>query len=256
MANDQLTSTQPPTAAARAYAETPTPDPSMRWSEVSFAALDFETTGLEPSRDEIISFATIPVEGGRIRLSDSRYSLVRPARMPDGDSIRIHGLRPADLEHAPPFDEALDELLAAITGRVVIAHVAAVERGFLSAALRRRGLELRNPIVDTAALAAELGRRTGRFGSGRAPSGLSELARAFRLPVHRPHHAEGDALTSAQLFLALATHLDRVEPLTLGTMLKLPHARPERSLGDRLRRAGRDLIRSSARPSAADSRGD
>ena len=156
LAGDQLTPTRSPSAAARAYVETLMPDPSMRWSEVSFAALDFETTGLDPSRDEIISFATIPVEGGRVRLSDSRYSLVRPARMPDGDSIRIHGLRPADLEDAPPLDDELDELLAALTGRVVIAHVAAVERGFLSAALERRALELRNPIVDTAALAAEL----------------------------------------------------------------------------------------------------
>ena len=248
VAADQLTSAGSPSATARAYGETSMPDPSMRWSEVSFVALDFETTGLDPSRDEIISFATVPVESGRVRLADSRYSLVRPERMPGGDSIRIHGLRPADLEGAPSLYEVLDELLAAITGRVLIAHIAAVERGFLSAALKRRGLELRNPIVDTAALAAELDRRTGRFAAGGVPTGLSALTRAFRLPVHRPHHADGDALTTAQVFLALATHLDRTEPLTLGAMQELRHVKPERSLGARLRRAGRDLIRSSARP--------
>ena len=151
--------------------------------------------------------------------------------MPDGDSIRIHGLRPADLEDAPPLDDVLDELLAAITGRVLVAHVAAVERGFLRAALERRGLGLRNPIVDTAALAAELARRgPGASTPGRPPTGLSELARAFRLPVHRPHHADGDALTTAQVFLALATHLDGVGPLTVGAMLELAPSPSRRSL--------------------------
>ncbi len=135
--------------------------PRARWREVRFAVLDFETTGLRPSSDEIVSFATFPIELGRVRVAGGRYRLVRPRRMPGAESIRIHGLRPADLEHAPPLEDVLDELLEAITGRAIVAHVAAVERGFLGAALARHGLELRNPIVDTAALAAELsGRRS------------------------------------------------------------------------------------------------
>ena len=41
------------------------------------------------------------------------------------------------------------------------------------------------------------------------------------LPVHSPHVAEGDALTTAQLFLALATHLDQMEPQTIGSLARL-----------------------------------
>ena len=248
MAGEQLTPTRSPSAAAQAYAETPMPDPSMRWNEVSFAALDFETTGLDPRRDEIISFATVPIESGRVRLADSRYRLIRPRRMPNGESIRIHGLRPVDLEGASPLEAVLDDLLEAMTGRALVAHVAAVERGFLGAGLSANGLKLRNPIVDTAALAAELARRRDGFAPGGTPAGLSDLARAFRLPVHRPHHADGDALTTAQVFLALATHLDEPQPLSVGEMAELQSAAPRRSLRDLLRRARRDLIRSSARP--------
>jgi DNA polymerase-3 subunit epsilon len=225
------------------------PDSSMGWREVSFGVIDFETTGLDPSADEIVSFATVPVEDGRVRIAESRYGLVRPKRMPDGESIRIHGLRPADLEDAPAFEQALDDLLAGITGRVLVAHVAAVERGFLGAALSHHGLELRNPIVDTAALAAELVRRGGSLDLGRPPAGLTDLARAFRLPVHRPHHADGDALTTAQVFLALATHLEGSEPLTVAAMEELRYTSPRRrTLRERLSRARRDLIGSSARP--------
>jgi DNA polymerase III epsilon subunit-like protein len=39
--------------------------------------------------------------------------------------------------------------------------------------------------------------------------------------VHRPHVAEGDALTTAQLFLALVTHLERAEPQTIASLARL-----------------------------------
>ncbi len=181
-------------------------------------ALDLETTGLDPRRDEIISFATVPIEGGRIRLADSVYRLVRPERMPEAETIRIHGLRPEDLVGAPPIGEVLGELIGAIEERALVVHVAAVEEGFMRPLLRGAGTDLDNPIIDT----AELWARRTRERAGRAIS-LGALAGELGLPVHRPHEADGDALTTAQVFLALATRLDATEPQTVGSL-----ARPRR----------------------------
>ena len=112
-------------------------------------------------------------------------------------------------------------MIEAITGRAIVAHVADVERGFLGAALREQELELRNPVVDTADLHREL-RRLGRENpSERDPIALSDLARDLGLPVHRPHHADGDALTTAQAFIALATHLDAFESQSVGTLERI-----------------------------------
>ncbi|MGA8217009.1 MAG: exonuclease domain-containing protein [Solirubrobacterales bacterium] len=206
------------------------PGGSTPWREAAYSVVDLELTGLDPSIDEIASFATVGISGGRIRVRDSVHHLVRPRRMPGPETIRIHGLRRADLEAAAPLDRVLDELLAALTGRVLVAHVAGIEESFLSAALEAHGLHLRNPIVDTAPLAAELSRRRqgplsralAKLSPGpRRRPGLSGLARSLGLPVHRPHHADGDALTTAQVFLALATHLDRIEPLTVGALESL-----------------------------------
>jgi DNA polymerase-3 subunit epsilon len=208
----------PETAAARAYRDAPLPASSARWREVPFTVVDLETTGLDPATDEIISFATVTVSGGKVRLDDARYELVRPRRMPDSDTIRIHGLRETDLADAPRLGEVIDELLEALTGTALVAHVAAVERGFLDTAMRRRGLELRNAIVDTAELNLELRRLARKPPSEHEPIALSDLARGLGLPVHRPHHADGDALTTAQAFIALATHLDAYDPQTLGTL--------------------------------------
>lgn len=224
--------------AARRYAETPMPDRSRSWRRAEFCVLDFEITGLDPRSDEILSYGTVTVAGGRLTLADARHQLVRPARMPSAETIRIHGLREADLLGAPPLEQALGGLLEAITGRAIVAHAAVIERSFLRAALDTEGIELRNPFVDTAAMAGELGRRTGRFGRGRSMIGLSELARSLGLPVHRPHHADGDALTTAQAFLALATHLEGGRELTLGELEAMEGTSPRRSLLARLRRPG------------------
>jgi DNA polymerase-3 subunit epsilon len=232
-----------------AYRETPFPRPDTPWREAAFSVVDLELTGLDPSVDEICSFAAVTVAEGRIRLDDARYGIVRPRRMPDADTIRVHGLRESDLADAPGLDQAIDTLLEALTGRVLIAHVASVETGFLSAALGNRGIRLRNPVVDTANLAVELHRLRrvpSPSGDGDAPAklavsspGLSEVAQSLGLPAHRPHHADGDALTTAQVFLALATHLDRHEPMTVGKLQRVSRAkRPRVSLGSLLSRFG------------------
>ena len=203
----------------RVYAETPPPDPSTPWREADFCVVDLETTGLELPAHEIISFAALHIARGRLRLDDARYQLIRPRRMPDRETILIHGLRSVDLVDAPPISAALDGLLEALTGRVMVAHVASIEAGFLDAALRERGTRLINPIVDTAALATELFRLREQ---GRPdPINLAALAETLGLPVHRRHEADGDALTTAQVFLALAAHLDQLSPQTVGSMEQL-----------------------------------
>jgi DNA polymerase III subunit epsilon len=198
------------------YTDTPPPDPATPWREADFCVVDLETTGLDPAEHEIISFAAIPVVGGQVLQGDVRYRLVRPQRMPGGETIVIHGLREAELAGAPPLADTLDELLEVLAGRVLVAHVSTVEEGFLRAALREHDVHLSNPIVDTAAMAAELFWRRDRVVL--RPMGLTPLARELGLPVHRPHQADGDALTTAQVFLALATQLDAFSPQTVGSL--------------------------------------
>src|SRR5271165_941818 len=83
--------------AAVAYASAALPAGRTPWRQARFCALDFELTGLDRSRDEIISFGAIPIEGGRVRLRDAVSGLVRPARDLSEPSILVHGIRPTDL---------------------------------------------------------------------------------------------------------------------------------------------------------------
>jgi DNA polymerase-3 subunit epsilon len=208
-------------AAVGAYRDTPMPARSTPWRQAAFCVLDLETTGLLAPDDEIIAFATMPVDGGRARVRDANSRLVRPRRMPGPDSIRIHGLREEDLVGAPPLSAVLDQLLAALAGRVLVAHVATLEERFLRGAMLAAGLSLRNPVIDTHALALEVYER--RREAPPESVRLAPLARALGLPVHRPHDAAGDVLTTVQVFLALATKLDALAPQTVGSLCELRH---------------------------------
>jgi DNA polymerase III subunit epsilon len=179
---------------------------SASWRAARFVAVDVETTGLDPAHDEIVSFAAVPVEDGRVLAHAAVRGLVRPSAPPPGSSVEIHGLRAADLAAAPPAAEALAPLVTALRGRIPVAHAAWVERSFLRPRLRPLGFALPRRILDTALLWRALCIERGEDDPGwRA---LSEVAGALGLPVHRSHDAEGDALTTTQAFLALATHLE------------------------------------------------
>ena len=207
---------------------------SPSWRAARFAVVDLETTGMDPDVDEIISWAVVPVEQGLVRIRGVRSGLVRPRSMPAADTITIHGLRPADLEGAPPLEVASRALTEALSGRRVVAHAAFVERSFL----RRADVPVAEPIIDTAALGAfwleQRGTAVPRLVA------LGALARALGLPAHRPHNADADALTTAQVFLALATHLEALGMSTVDALEEL--CRPRRtSFWERLtaRRSGR-----------------
>lgn len=198
----------PAAMAAKAYRQARPPARDTPWREAPYVVVDLETTGLDPRRDEIISYAAIPVTNGRIVVGGAESTLIRPAQMPGATTIRIHGLRPDDLAGAPTLPDALEPILRSLAGRVLVAHAAWVERGFLAAALRHAGVRsLAKPVLDTAALARHALEPQG-LPEGDPPP-LGEVAKRLGLPVHRPHVAEGDALTTAQVFLALATRLDR-----------------------------------------------
>jgi DNA polymerase-3 subunit epsilon len=189
-------------------------DRDTPWRQAQWCAIDLELTGLQRS-DEIIAIGAVPIRDGALILGEALYTLARPERPPKYASVLVHKLRSADLREAPPLDEAIDQLLETLKGRVPVFHTAMVERAFLGKELRRRHLRLPED-VDTEVL----GRLWLRHRDGTAPGGLplARLAAALGQPGEDPHHALGDALTTGKAFIALASHLDAETPQTVGSL--------------------------------------
>jgi len=201
--------------AAERFRRAPPPAPQTPWREAAWCAVDLELTGLDLRSGEIIAIGAVPVLEGRLILGEAIYTLARPQRAPRHDAVLVHKLRSADLAQAPPLQDAVELLLDSLAGRVPVFHTSAVEQAFLGRELRRRGMRLSRD-ADTEAL----GRRWLRERDGVAPPGLSlaRLAQLLGQPAEIPHHALGDALTTAKAFIALASLLDAPAPQTVGSL--------------------------------------
>ncbi len=195
------------------------------WRELEYCVIDVETTGLDLRRDEVVSFGAVIVRDGRVVASSSRYRLVRPPCAIKESAIAVHVLRAADLAAAPPLSDCVPEIVELLSGRIMVAHAVWIEQAFLGRALRDAGWRLTGPVLDTAALARGLDLTTA-VAAGREPS-LEGLAMRLKLPVHTPHHALGDAMTTAQLLLVLATLLPGGRP-TARELVSLSHRHTRR----------------------------
>ncbi|WP_404366706.1 3'-5' exonuclease [Marinobacter sp.] len=184
-------------------------DPSTPVAEVPMVALDFETTGLDPNEHSIVSIGLVPMNLQRIHCQQAKHWIVRPPLPLQQKSITIHGITHSDIDQAPDLAEILDDLLAALAGRVVVVHHRGIERPFLDVALRwrlREGIEF--PVIDTMAIEAAIHprRQPGWFDRIRGKSPVSirlpDCRERYGLPYYSPHHALSDALASAELLQA------------------------------------------------------
>jgi DNA polymerase-3 subunit epsilon len=172
------------------------------WREVSFGALDFETTGLDLRRDHVVSFGFVPIEGGRVAVSEGLYRVVRPPIPVPAEAIRVHGITPDQLADAQTFDQVAGELRGALDGRVLVAHAAWIELALLDRLFPDLPRRRRSRAIDVLELAAR------EPAAGVDSARLSDLAASYGVPAARTHHAFGDALMTAQLFVVLASRLE------------------------------------------------
>ena len=177
-------------------------------SEVDFLAVDLETTGLNPRSDHVLAVGWVPVTACQVQLAGAREAVVRPPPGVDvGDSAVLHGLTDDKLASAPTLVDVLPELLAALHGRVLLAHHAPIELGFLARAVSAAyGARLPLTVVDTLSLQHRL-----VVGShGEVASGalrLNAARRHFGLPRYTAHRAVTDAIATGELLLAQAAEL-------------------------------------------------
>lgn len=197
-------------------------DPDTPIGEAPLVAMDFETTGLDGSRHDIVSVGVMPFTLGRIRPADGRYWVLSPRRQLSDESVAFHHITHAEVADAPDFAAIIDELLPLLAGRLVVVHYRQLERTFLDAAIRERlGEGLLMPMIDTMSLEARIHRQPWwarlRRWAGRpmASIRLHESRQRYHLPAYTGHHALVDSLATAELLQAqILYHYDWQTPVS------------------------------------------
>lgn len=162
-------------------------------SQVGYAVVDLETTGLSPASDSIIEIGLVLADpDGAVERTWA--TLVNPGAGVDVGPTHIHGLVAEDLAGAPSLADVADLLVRDLAGRAVVAHNARFDVGFLTQALG--GLNhldrgARVPRVCTMELARHFMATPSRR--------LVTCCETAGVQIGRHHTALDDALASAGL---------------------------------------------------------
>lgn len=178
-----------------------------------FVAVDVETTGLDTSRDAIVSVALVPFRGGEP--TGGYETLVNPGRHIPAASTRIHGITDEMVAAAPPIGEVLGEIEAMCADHVLVGHGVAFDLALIE---QRRRAHRRPPLPNTALCTLRLG---AALHPGWHDVSLETLGARLGVPVVDRHTARGDALTAGALMLRLLPELARRGHRTLAEALWL-----------------------------------
>ncbi len=169
-------------------------------SQVYFAFLDVETTGLDPhSGDKICEIAVIKTLDGQVL--DEFVTIVNPGRNIPERAVSIHGITEAMVKSAPLFRDIASDLLNFLNETVIVAHNARFDLEFLRSELKNLDLSLpENDVVDTLGIA----RRYYKFPS----NSLGDIARYIGLPIDKQHRALADVMTTKGILEFFLRDLD------------------------------------------------
>ncbi|MEZ5536454.1 MAG: exonuclease domain-containing protein [Thiolinea sp.] len=176
--------------------------------------LDCETTGLKPTIHRIIEVALLIVEQGKI--IEQWQTLIDPSAYIPQEIQRLTGITPDKLKRAPVFADIADELLQRLQGRVLVAHNARFDYGFLKNEFSRVGIRYSTKPLCSVKISRQLFPQHQRHG-------LSDIIRRFNFSINNRHRALDDTLMIWKFFLQISTRFDADKVrLTCDQLLQRP----------------------------------
>ncbi|MCX8075960.1 MAG: 3'-5' exonuclease [Aquificaceae bacterium] len=159
--------------------------------DACFVVFDTETTGIDLKKDEPISIGAVKIEKLRIDLSKSFYALIKPTKS-YGESIKVHGITPQDLEKAKDRREVCMEFLDYAKGCILSGYFVHLDVAMLKKLTKESCNE--QPNFRTLDLLDMLERKNN------IPT-MEELLKSNKMPVSNLHNALEDAYMTALLLL-------------------------------------------------------
>lgn len=146
--------------------------------------LDVETTGAHPVYDRITEVGLVEVESGRV-LSEWATLLNPGVSIPPAIQS-LTGITNDMVALAPSFEEVAHELYRRLEGRLLVAHNARFDYGFLRNEFRRAGLRYASRVLCTVKLSRKLHPNEPRHN-------LDAVAARHGIVCEQRHRALGDA---------------------------------------------------------------
>lgn len=178
--------------------------PSLRSiNQLAFTVLDTETTGLDTSKDAILSFGALKIEQEKILVNQS-VEWYPHAESHGKNTVAIHEL--VEIPNKLSQEEFARQLLAYIGNSILVGHHIGFDLEMLLAYLKPLGFtRFPNPVIDTFSFAIrlEVGPQADLSRIKKEDYSLDALCMRYEIELDDRHTAPGDALLTALLFLKL-----------------------------------------------------
>ncbi len=170
-------------------------------TELKYLAIDFETSGLNAEKDQILSIGMVEFTLDQIDLSSAEEILINNGEFVKAETAEINGLTPKALAQGVPLEQGIERLLQKTKGKVILAHSCKIEKRFLEVFFEKHyQLDVfPSYFVDTIFIEKRFS-YAGKMGVHKSYQ-LNDMRRHYKLPNYIEHSAASDALACAELFI-------------------------------------------------------
>ena len=163
-----------------------------------FAVFDIETTGLSAATCKITEIGAVIVQNGEVK--GKFNSFVNPGVHIPENITELTGITDEMVADAPPISEVLKDFFEFIGDRMLVAHNASFDTGFIRFAAEENGIPFENPYLDTVAMSRYMNPDLRNHK-------LDTLAKHYKLGDFNHHRASDDAEMLAAIFTCMSERL-------------------------------------------------
>ncbi|MDD2652859.1 MAG: 3'-5' exonuclease [Sulfurimonas sp.] len=167
-----------------------------------FVVIDTETTGLDVSKDEILSIGAVKIKDNKILSSQTFEVFLQNSKEISGESIKIHGIRPVDLKNAKTTKEGIEEFLHFVGSRALVGYYLEFDVNMINRYTKEMlGITLPNRMIEVSEIYFD--KTISLIPQGNIDLRFDTILKKCGVPNMGVHNAVNDAIMTAMIYLKL-----------------------------------------------------
>ena len=163
---------------------------------------DTETTGLNTKKDTILSIGAVKIKGDKILTSESFELFLKPSNTISPESIKIHHIRPCDLDNAIEPSEGVKRFVEFIGNRPLVGYYLEFDMAMMNRLVKPwLGITLPNREIEVSGLYFD--KKIALIPQGNIDLRFDTILRDLKIPKMGQHNALNDAIMTAMVYIKL-----------------------------------------------------
>jgi DNA polymerase-3 subunit epsilon len=163
---------------------------------------DTETTGLNTRKDAVLSIGAVKIKGDKILTSQSFEVFLKPTKEISTESIKIHHIRPCDLDQALEPLEGVKRFLEFIENRPLVGYYLEFDVAMINRLIKPwLGVTLPNKQIEVSGLYFD--KKNALITQGNIDLRFDTILKDLKIPRMGQHNALNDAIMTAMIYIKL-----------------------------------------------------